>query len=136
LTSLKPEEFGIPFEATAQLIAARDIVTAPCAARCINHLALIHMRGTVESEELSHVREHSVLVLGNVFALANWSESEECLRVDLMCVSSLIEANGLYLEPLLQAIAEQVPSLWERARDSILIHLCLLSGKVSDPLDW
>jgi hypothetical protein len=134
-TSLKPEEFGIAFEAVARLIAARDLVTALCAARCINHLALIHVRGTVESEELSHVREHSVLALGNAFALANRSESEECLRVDLMCVSSLIEANGLYLEPLLQAIAEQLPSLWERARDSIPIHSCLLSGKFSDPLD-
>jgi hypothetical protein len=128
---LKPEEFGIAFNAVARLIAARDHVTALCAARCINHLALIHVRGTAESAELSHVREHSVLALGNAFALANRSESEECLRVDLMCVSALVEANGLYLEPLLQAIAEQLPSLWERASDSVTIHSCLLSGKFS-----
>ena len=46
-----------------------------------------------------------------------------------MSVSALVEANRLYLEPNLQAIAEQLPSLWERARDSVPIHLCLLSGK-------
>lgn len=46
-----------------------------------------------------------------------------------MCVSALVEANGLYLEPVLQAIAEQLPALWERARDSVPIHSCLLSGE-------
>ena len=49
--------------------------------------------------------------------------------VTLMCVSALVEANGLYLEPVIQAIAEQLPSLWERARDSVPIHSCLLSGE-------
>ena len=44
-------------------------------------------------------------------------------------MSALVEANGLYLEPVLQAIAEQLPALWERARDSVPIHSCLLSGE-------
>jgi hypothetical protein len=46
-----------------------------------------------------------------------------------MSVSALMEANVLYLERVLQAIAEQLPSLWERARDSVPIHLCFLLGK-------
>jgi len=167
-TSLKAEEFGEAFGAVSRLVAARDLVTALCAARCVSHLALLHLRGTAESAELSHVRGHSVLALGNAFALANRCESEECLRVDLvrsrvldelypfvvgpsfaappasihppfspdrvytpsqMCVSALVEANGLYLEPVLHAIAEQLPSLWDRARDSVPIHSCLISGE-------
>lgn len=52
-----------------------------------------------------------------------------------MCVSALVEANGLALEPVLQAIAEQLPPLWERARDSVPIHSCLLSGEFY-PLCW
>jgi len=126
-TSLKPEEFGLAFQSVARLIAANDLVTAFSAARCISHLALIHVKGTEESIQLVSVREHSVFALGNAFALANRAESEECLRVTLMCVSALVEANGLYLQPVLQAIAEQLPSLWERAGDSVPIHSCLLS---------
>ena len=83
-TSLRAEEFGQAFGAVARLVAARDLVTALCAARCVSHLALLHLRGTAESAELSHVRGHSVLALGNAFALANRCESEECLRVDLV----------------------------------------------------
>ena len=83
-TSLRAEEFGEAFGAASRLVAARDLVTALCAARCVSHLALLHLRGTAESAELSHVRGHSVLALGNAFALANRCESEECLRVDLV----------------------------------------------------
>lgn len=126
-TSLKPEEFDLAFESIARLICSADLVTAFCAARCINHLALLHVKGTEESPHLLSVRKHSVVALGNAFSLAKRAESEECLRVTLMCVSALVEANGLYLEPVLQAIAEQLPSLWERARDSVPIHSCLLS---------
>eukprot|EP00584_Thalassiosira_punctigera_P025961 CAMPEP_0172578112 /NCGR_PEP_ID=MMETSP1067-20121228/138571_1 /TAXON_ID=265564 ORGANISM="Thalassiosira punctigera, Strain Tpunct2005C2" /NCGR_SAMPLE_ID=MMETSP1067 /ASSEMBLY_ACC=CAM_ASM_000444 /LENGTH=1122 /DNA_ID=CAMNT_0013370805 /DNA_START=226 /DNA_END=3594 /DNA_ORIENTATION=+ len=126
-TSLRADEFAVAFESIARLMTAPDLVTAFCAARCVNQLALLHVRGTEESPQLLHVREHSVLALGNAFALANRSESEECLRVVLMCVSGLVEVNGLYLEPVLQAIAEQLPGLWERARDSVPIHSCLLS---------
>ncbi len=50
---------------------AWDLVTALCAECCINHLALLHVRGMIESKELSHMREHAILVLGNAFALAN-----------------------------------------------------------------
>lgn len=46
-----------------------------------------------------------------------------------MSVSALVESNGVYLEPVLQAIAEQLPPLWERAKDSVTIHSCLLSGE-------
>ena len=126
-TSLKTEEFGVAFQTIARLIASNDLVTAFCAARCINHLALLHVKGESESTELANVREYSVLALGNAFTLANRAESEECLRVTLMCVSALVEANGLYLEPVLQAIAEQLPSLWERAQDSVTIHSSLVS---------
>mmetsp|Transcript_28833 Transcript_28833/g.54482 ORF Transcript_28833/g.54482 Transcript_28833/m.54482 type:complete len:1128 (-) Transcript_28833:308-3691(-) len=126
-TSLKPDEFGVAFQSIARLMAVPDLVTAFCSARCVSQLALLHVKGTEESVQLVSVREHSVLALGNTFALANRSESEECLRVVLMCVSALVEVNGLYLEPVLQAIAEQLPSLWERARDSVPIHSCLLS---------
>ncbi|KAL7549275.1 hypothetical protein ACHAWF_012552 [Thalassiosira exigua] len=125
--SLRPDEFGAAFFAAARLVAAPDLVTALCAARCVAALALLHVRGAEESVQLAAVRERSVLALGNAFALANRCESEECLRVTLMCVSSLVEANGLYLEPVLQAIAEQLPPLWARARDSVPIHSCLLS---------
>eukprot|EP00581_Thalassiosira_minuscula_P010946 CAMPEP_0183713024 /NCGR_PEP_ID=MMETSP0737-20130205/8028_1 /TAXON_ID=385413 /ORGANISM="Thalassiosira miniscula, Strain CCMP1093" /LENGTH=1154 /DNA_ID=CAMNT_0025941773 /DNA_START=175 /DNA_END=3639 /DNA_ORIENTATION=- len=126
-TSLKPEEFGVSFQSIARLMAAPDLVTCFCSARCINHLALLHVKGTEESAQLTSVREHSVFALGNAFALAHRSESEECLRVILMCVSALVESNGLYLEPVLQAIAEQLPGLWEKAKDSVPIHSCLLS---------
>ena len=126
-TSLKPEEFDLAFESIARLICSADLVAVFCAARCINHLALLHVKGTEESPHLLSVRKHSVVALGNAFSLAKRAESEECLRVTLMCVSALVEANGLYLEPVLQAIAEQLPSLWERARDSVPIHSCLLS---------
>ena len=77
--------------------------------------------------ELLHVREHSILALGNAFSLANRSKKEECLRVVLICISALVEANGLFLEPVLNAITEQLPLLWERARDSVSIHSFLLS---------
>ena len=126
-TSLHAEEFGVAFEAVARQIAAQDLVTAFCAARCINHLSLLHVRGEKESDELVHVRKYSVLALGNAFSLANRTENEECLRVVLMCISALVEANGLYLEPVLHAIAEQLPCLWERAKDSVSIHSSLLS---------
>jgi len=126
-TSLKTADFSFAFQTIARLMAAPDLVTAFCAARCINHLALLHVKGTEESAQLESVREHSVFALGNTFALANRAESEECLSVTLMCVSALVEANGLYLEPVIQAIAEQLLSLWERARDSVPIHSCLLS---------
>eukprot|EP00569_Conticribra_weissflogii_P015458 CAMPEP_0171399164 /NCGR_PEP_ID=MMETSP0880-20121228/6432_1 /TAXON_ID=67004 /ORGANISM="Thalassiosira weissflogii, Strain CCMP1336" /LENGTH=1231 /DNA_ID=CAMNT_0011913281 /DNA_START=59 /DNA_END=3754 /DNA_ORIENTATION=- len=126
-TSLGGEEYGIAFHSIAKLMAAPDIVTSLCAARCINHLALLHVKGTEESAQLNLVRQHSVLALGNAFALANRVESEECLRVTLACVSGLVEANGIHLEPVLQAIAEQLPPLWERAKDSVPIHSCLLS---------
>ncbi|KAL9188917.1 hypothetical protein ACHAXT_011407 [Thalassiosira profunda] len=127
-TSLRAEEsFGVAFQHIARLVEAKDLVTAFCAARCVNHLALLHVRGTEESVQLMAVREHSVLALGNAFKLANRCEGEECLRVTLMCVSALVEANGLALEPVLHAIAEQLPPLWERARDSVPIHSCLLS---------
>ena len=53
-----------------------------------------------------------------------------CAAACQMCVSALVEANGLYLEPVLHAIAEQLPALWERARDSVPIHSCLLSGEL------
>lgn len=87
-TSLEANDFGLAFQSIARLIAAKDLVSAFCAAQCINHLALLHVKGTEESEELLHVREHSVLALGNAFALANKSESEECLRVTLVSVNS------------------------------------------------
>ena len=48
-----------------------------------------------------------------------------------MCISAIVEANGLYLEPVLHAIAEQLPSLWERAQDSVTIHSSLVSGESS-----
>jgi hypothetical protein len=83
-TSLEANDFGLAFQSIARLIAAQDLVTAFCAAQCINNLALLHVKGTAESAELLHVREHSVLALGNAFALANRSESEECLRVVLV----------------------------------------------------
>jgi len=126
-TSLKTEEYGIAFNTVARLIAAKDLVTAFCAARCINQLALLHIKGETESAELVEVRSHSVFALGNAFTLANRAESEECLRVTLMCISAIVEANGLHLEPVLQAIAEQLPALWERAQDSVTIHSCLVS---------
>ena len=126
-TSLKTEEYGIAFNTIARLIAAKDLVTAFCAARCINQLALLHIKGETESAELVEVRSHSVFALGNAFALANRAESDECLRVTLMCISAIVEANGLHLEPVLQAIAEQLPALWERAQDSVTIHSCLVS---------
>lgn len=44
-------------------------------------------------------------------------------------MSALVEANGLYLEPVLHAIAEQLPSLWDRVKDSVPIHSCLISGE-------
>ncbi|KAL7467933.1 hypothetical protein ACHAXS_008159 [Conticribra weissflogii] len=128
-TSLNNEEYGVAFHLISRLMAAPDIVTSLCAARCINHLALLHVKGTEESAQLNLVREHSILALGNAFALANRVESEECLRVTLACVSGLVEANGIHLEPVLQAIAEQLPPLWERAKDSVPIHSCLLSGE-------
>ena len=126
-TSLKTEEYGIAFNTVARLIAAKDIVTAFCAARCINQLALLHIKGETESAELVEVRFHSVFALGNAFSLANRAEADECLRVTLMCISAIVEANGLHLEPVLQAIAEQLPALWERAQDSVTIHSCLVS---------
>lgn len=79
-TSLKADEFAIAFQAIARLMAASDLVTGFCSARCISHLALLHVKGTEESPQLLAVREHSVLALGNAFGLANRSESEECLR--------------------------------------------------------
>jgi hypothetical protein len=81
---MKVEEFGLAFEAVAGLVPAWDLVTALCAARCVNHLPLLHVKGMAESEEVLHVREHSVLALGNVFALANRYKSEVYLRVDLV----------------------------------------------------
>ena len=84
-TSLKADdEFGPAFQHIARLVEAKDLVTAFCAARCINHLALLHVRGTEESVQLMAVREHSVLALGNAFKLANRCEAEECLRVTLV----------------------------------------------------
>ena len=94
-TSLKTQEFGAAFQSIAKLIAAKDLVTAFCAARCINHLALIHVRGTEEKAELLHVRQHSVLALGNAFALANRAESEECLRVVLVSCISQFKFNPI-----------------------------------------
>lgn len=126
-TSLKPEEFDLAFQSITRLICSADLVTAFCAACCINHLAFVHVKGTKESPHLLSVRKHSVVALGNAFSLTRRAESKECLRAALMCVSALVEAIGLYLEPVLQAIAEQLPSLWERARDSVPIHSCLLS---------
>jgi len=126
-TSLKTEEYGTAFNTVARLVAAKDLVTAFCAARCINQLALLHIKGETESAELVEVRSHSVFALGNAFSLANRAEADECLRVTLMCISAIVEANGLYLEPVLQAIAEQLPALWERAQDSVTIHSCLVS---------
>jgi hypothetical protein len=129
--SLKGEEFEVAFQCIAKLMAAPDLVTALCSSRCIDHLAILSVRdreeGKDDSPQLLAVRSHSVFALGNAFALANRAESEECVRVILMCVSALVEANGVYLEPVLQAIAEQLPSLWERAGDSVPIHSCLLS---------
>jgi hypothetical protein len=128
---LKGEEFEVAFQSIAKLMAAPDLVTALCSSRCIDHLAILSVRdreeGKDDSPQLLAVRSHSVFALGNAFALANRAESEECVRVILMCVSALVEANGVYLEPVLQAIAEQLPSLWERAGDSVPIHSCLLS---------
>ena len=98
-TSLKAEEFGEAFGAVSRLVAARDLVTALCAARCVSHLALLHLRGTAESAELSHVRGHSVLALGNAFALANRCESEECLRVDLVRSRVLDEVYPFVVGP-------------------------------------
>ena len=86
-TSLNPDEFAVAFQSITRLIAARDLVTCFCAARCINHLALLHVKGEEESPQLLRVREHSVLALGNAFSLANRSESEECLRVTLVRAS-------------------------------------------------
>ena len=83
-TSLEAKDFGLAFQSIARLIAAQDLVSAVCAAQCIYHLSLLHVKGTAENAELLHVREHSVLALGNAFALANRSESEECLRVALV----------------------------------------------------
>ena len=129
--SLKGEEFEVAFQSIAKLMAAPDLVTALCSSRCIDHLAILSVQdreeGKDDSPQLLAVRSHSVFALGNAFALANRAESEECVRVILMCVSALVEANGVYLEPVLQAIAEQLPSLWERAGDSVPIHSCLLS---------
>ena len=125
--SLKKEDFGIAFQAVAKLLASPDVVVSLCAARCVFHLALMHIKGTEEVPQLVAVREYSVMALGNTFALANRVEGEECLRVTLECISGLVEANGIRLEPILQAIAEQLPPLWERARDSVPIHSCLLS---------
>lgn len=128
--SLKGEEFDAAFQAIAKLMAAPDLVTALCASRCIDYLAILSVQereSGEDSPQLLAVRNHSVFALGNAFALANRAESEECLRVILMCVSALVEANGVYLEPVLQAIAEQLPPLWERAGDSVPIHSCLLS---------
>jgi hypothetical protein len=98
-TSLKAKEFGEAFGAVSRLVAARDLVTALCAARCVSHLALLHLRGTAESAELSHVRGHSVLALGNAFALANRCESEECLRVDLVRSRALDEVYPFVVGP-------------------------------------
>eukprot|EP00985_Skeletonema_marinoi_P015166 scaffold7768_cov110-Skeletonema_marinoi.AAC.3 len=128
--SLKGEEFDAAFQSIAKLMAAPDLVTALCASRCIDYLAILSVQereSGEDSPQLLAVRSHSVFALGNAFALANRAESEECLRVILMCVSALVEANGVYLEPVLQAIAEQLPPLWERAGDSVPIHSCLLS---------
>ena len=128
--SLKDEEFDVAFQMIAKLMAAPDLVTALCASRCIHNLAIMSVQSREsgkDSPQLIAVRSHSVFALGNAFALANRAESEECLRVILMCVSALVEANGVYLEPVLQAIAEQLPPLWERAGDSVPIHSCLLS---------
>ncbi|EJK62603.1 hypothetical protein THAOC_16778, partial [Thalassiosira oceanica] len=83
------------------------------------HMALMHVRGTDDPPQLASVREHSVLALGLAFDLARRVEGEECLRVTLMAVSSLVEANGVALEPVVRAIAEQLPGLWERAGDSV-----------------
>jgi len=124
------EEFDAAFQSIAKLMAAADLVTALCASRCIDHLAILSVQereAGEDSPQLLAVRSHSVFALGNAFALANRAESEECLRVILMCVSALVEANGVYLEPVLHAIAEQLPPLWERAGDSVPIHSCLLS---------
>jgi hypothetical protein len=129
--SLKGEEFDAAFQAIAKLMAAPDLVTALCASQCVGYLAILSVQDREsgqDSPQLLAVRNHSVFALGNAFALANRaSSSEECLRVILMCVSALVEANGVYLEPVLQAIAEQLPPLWERAGDSVPIHSCLLS---------
>lgn len=128
--SLKGEEFNVAFQSMAKLMNAPDLVTALCASRCVDHLAILSVQereAGEDSPQLLAVRSHSVFALGNAFALANRAESEECLRVILMCVSALVEANGVYLEPVLQAIAEQLPPLWERAADSVPIHSCLLS---------
>eukprot|EP00984_Skeletonema_dohrnii_P026085 scaffold15371_cov78-Skeletonema_dohrnii-CCMP3373.AAC.1 len=128
--SLKGEEFDAAFQSIAKLMAAPDLVTALCASRCIDYLAILSVQereSGEDSPQLLAVRSHSVFALGNAFVLANRAESEECLRVILMCVSALVEANGVYLEPVLQAIAEQLPPLWERAGDSVPIHSCLLS---------
>lgn len=128
--SLKGEEFDAAFQSIAKLMATPDLVTALCASRCIDYLAILSVQereSGEDSPQLLAVRSHSVFALGNAFALANRADSEECLRVILMCVSALVEANGVYLEPVLQAIAEQLPPLWERAGDSVPIHSCLLS---------
>ena len=98
-TSLEANDFGLAFQSIARLIAAPDLVTAFCAAQCINNLALLHVKGTAESAELLHVREHSVLALGNAFALANRSESEECLRV------VLVSARVIYHVPVVVYVA-------------------------------
>jgi hypothetical protein len=127
--SLTAEEFDLAFRSIARLMAAPDLVTSLCASKSIDHLALISIQDREEGEnpKLVAVRRHSVFALGNAFALANRAESEECLRVVLMCVSAMVEVNGVYLEPVLHAIAEQLPPLWERAGDSVPIHSCLLS---------
>ena len=67
--------------------------------------------------------------LTNIFTFATI-----IFQVTLMCISAIVEANGLYLEPVLHAIAEQLPSLWERAQDSVTIHSSLVSGACYCPV--
>ncbi len=57
-TSLEANDFGLAFQSIARLIAAQDLVSAVCAAQCIYHLSLLHVKGTAEDAELLHVREH------------------------------------------------------------------------------
>lgn len=122
------QEYTAAFVAVSHLLAAPDLVTALCAARCVNHLALLHFKSNEVTPQLKTVRENSVVPLGNAFALANRVEGQECLRAVLLLVSGLVEANGTCLERnILNAIAEQLPPLWERASNSVAIHSCLVS---------
>lgn len=122
------QDYTTAFVAVSHLLAAPDLVVALCAARCVSHLALLHFKPTEVTPHLQKVRENSIVPLGNAFALANRVVGQECLRTVLLLVSSLVEANGTCLEGnILNAIAEQLPPLWNRASDSVAIHSCLVS---------